>query len=374
MRKRMVEQDVEELARERVRKTFDRYDHVAVHFSGGKDSTCCLHLTLDEARKRGRLPLDVVFFDEEAQCPETIEYMHHVQEMPDVALRWYCLPVKHRNACSRRHPYWYPWAPEDEHKWCRPLPRGALTTLAGFERHAIPECKPLLYPPSMGQVGAILGLRAAESLRRYRGVTQRVYENYISQAHNAAHVYVVKPIYDWTTDDVWTAPQKFGWEYNPAYDVMTKAGMPRHVQRVCPPYGEEPLQNLWMYSVCWPELWAKMSVRVPGAATAGRYCRSPLYAFGAVGRPEGQTWQHLIGLALEKWGEDNARTIAGRIKGFVDLHNKDCPGQPIDDEPHPVSGVGWKMLYTIAIRGDLKNRRNRRLVSTPTPVGEEGRR
>lgn len=370
MYKRMVDQSVLELGAERVAKTYDRFDHVAVHFSGGKDSTVCLELALAEAKKRGRLPLDVVFFDEEAQCPETIEYMTRTQHRDGVALRWLCLPVKHRNACSRRHPYWHPWAPEDRAKWTRDLPPGAITELPGFNRDAIPDCKPLLYPPTLGQVGVILGLRAGESLRRYRIVTQRTYENYISQVPNATHVYAVKPIYDWTTEDVWTYPHQVGCDWNRAYDVMTRAGMPRHVQRVCPPYGEEPLQNLWMYSVCWPELWGKMSTRVPGASTAGRYCRSPVYAFGAVpGRPEGTSWQQLITLALKKWPDDIAAQVAHKIKLFIQIHNADTKGEPLPDDPHPVSGVGWKMLYTIASRGDLKNRRNRKL-ATVDPKAE----
>jgi len=334
---------------------------VASLFSGGKDSTVCLELAYEEAKRRGKLPLDVVFYDEEAQCPETIEYMTRTQKREGIALRWYCIPVKHRNACSRRSPYWNPWAPEDEEKWCRPLPEGAITELEGFDRRTIPECIPLVFPPTLGQVGVIIGLRAAESLRRYRIVTMRVYENYISQAPNAPHVSLVKPIYDWTTTDVWTAPHQLGWDWNRAYDVMTKAGISRHVQRVCPPYGEEPLQNLWMYGRCWPDLWEKMSNRVPGAATAGRYCRSPLFGFGALpARGEGETWQHLITLALQKWEPAIAQAVAARLKAFVELHNKDTGGEPIGDDPHPVSGVGWKLMYTIALRGDLKNRRNRK--------------
>jgi predicted phosphoadenosine phosphosulfate sulfurtransferase len=123
-----------------------------------------------------------------------------------------------------------------------------------------------------------------------------------------------------------------------------------------------------MYSVCWPDLWDVMARRVPGAATAGRYCRSPLYAFSAVAdRPEGETWQHLIRLALEKWPEDIASHIANRIKLFIEAHNRDTNGAPIPDDPSLVSGVGWKFLYTIAVRGDLKNRRTRKLQSKEDP-------
>jgi len=66
--KKTVNKNVLELARGRIQKAFKDFDHIAVMFSGGKDSTACLNLTLEEAHKNGKkfLPLDVIFSDEEA--------------------------------------------------------------------------------------------------------------------------------------------------------------------------------------------------------------------------------------------------------------------------------------------------------------------
>jgi predicted phosphoadenosine phosphosulfate sulfurtransferase len=357
--KKMVDEDVLALGRQRVAHIFDKFDHVAVSFSGGKDSTVCLQLALEEAQKRGRLPLDVVFWDEEALPPECIEYMHRVAVMPGVALRWLCLPVKHRNACSRRSPFWNPWAPEDRDKWCYPLPPQAITELPGFARQTIPESNHLLYDESLGSVGCIVGLRAQESIRRYRAVAHRTHDNYISQDQLAKHVFLCKPIYDWQTADVWTAPRQLGWDYNRCYDTMAKAGIPRHAQRCCPPFGEEPLRGLWMYSQCWPDLWAKMSVRVPGSATAARYCRSPIYGFGEVldvCLPEGVSWQEAIGQALKRWRPEEAKDIAERLQAYIRHHAK-MTTDPLTERPHPKSGVGWGALLNTAVRGDLKLRR-----------------
>jgi len=358
-KKQSVQTDVLTLARERVRTLYDRFDRVAVSFSGGKDSTVALHVTLDEARLRGRLPLEVVFWDEEAIQPETIEYVARVRALADVALRWLCVPVKHRNACSRKHPYWHPWAPEDRAKWCRPLPPGATTELAGFDRQAIPVCNALVFPPSGGQVALVMGIRAAESLRRYRSVAKRVTDNWLAQDTHAKHVVLAKPVYDWTTEDVWTAPRALGWDYNRAYDVMTAAGISRHAQRVCPPYGEEPLRGLWQYAQCWPELWEKMVQRVPGAATAGRYCQSPVYAHGerAESPPEGMTWQQAIAAALQKWPAQQRGAIAARIKQEMGAHvTRNGKGVPIPDAADV--GLSWQFLYMVAVRGDLKVRKS----------------
>ncbi len=362
LKKKNLSQSVYELGLERIRRAYDLFDHVAVSFSGGKDSTVCLHLALEVAAERSRLPLDVIFFDEEAIHPETIKYMRRVSQREDVRLRWLCLPVKHRNACSRKSPYWYPWAYEDRDKWCRELPPEAITELPGFDRQSIPECNSLLYPKSMGSVGAIVGLRAAESLRRYRVVARRVADNFIAQDAHAKHVHLVKPVYDWTTDDVWTAPKLFGWDYNRTYDVFQRTGMSRHQQRVCPPYGEEPLGGLYKYAICWPELWEKMLARVPGAHCAAKYARTPLYAFGGV-----PSWdptddpKKLIERALAHWPEKTRAQITERINVEIRNHYRKTK-EPIPAEHPGETGVTWKYLYMLAVRGDFKGRR------TPTYV------
>ncbi len=357
LKKKPIDRNVYELALERVRRAYELFDHVAVSFSGGKDSTVCLHVALEVAKDLDRLPLDVIFFDEEAIHPETVEYMRRVSLREDVSLRWFCLPVKHRNACSRKSPYWHPWAPEDRHLWCRELPPEAITDVPGFARQPIPELNGLLFSPSLGSVGIILGLRAAESLRRYRVVAHSVADNYISVDPEAQHVHLVKPVYDWTTEDVWTAPNLFGWDYNRTYDVFQRAGVSRHDQRVCPPFGEEPLRGLYQYALCWPGLWDKMVARVPGANTAARYSRSPLYAFSDLpGWDPSDDPKALIERALSRWPAEVRAQITERLNVEIRNHHRKTKA-PIPVEEPGETGVTWKYLYQLAVRGDFKGRR-----------------
>ena len=111
---------------DRINLLYDRFDKVVVSFSGGKDSTVCLNLAMQVARERRRLPLDVYTFDEEVIHPETVEYLQRIACHPDIRFRWYCVPVRHRNACSRRQPYWHPWDPADRHLWVRALTDGMV--------------------------------------------------------------------------------------------------------------------------------------------------------------------------------------------------------------------------------------------------------
>lgn len=364
MRKLEVDTDVLTLAKQRIGVAFDRFDRIAVAFSGGKDSTVVLNLTVDVARERGKLPVEAFFWDEEAIHPDTIEYVQRVSERDDVKLNWLCLPIKHRNACSKRTPWWHCWAPEDREKWVRPLPPTAITELPNFERIPHDEAVRYLFPADGRTVGWLLGIRADESMRRFQSVTARREDNYMSQKAEAPWLTQVKPIYDWTTLDVWTAPKLLGWDHNHAYDVMTKAGIPASRQRVCAPYGEQPLENLWMYRLCWPELWAKMVLRVPGANAAMRYATTPIWGYGTTGRSDGESWEDAISRELQRWEPVTRAEIAKRIASDIRRHQRMFPGEPIPESEPTFDAAGtssrvtWEFLFMVAQRGDTKGRKS----------------
>jgi predicted phosphoadenosine phosphosulfate sulfurtransferase len=362
-KKQDVDENVYELAVRRTRLLFERFDKVAVSFSGGKDSTAVLNIARAAAAEAGRLPLDVYTFDEEAIPPETVEYCARVAALPDIRFHWFCIPVAHRNACSTKEPMWYPWAPEDKHRWVRELPPQAITELAGFNRQPHHHVPPLIFPANCGTVCNLLGIRTQESMTRYQSVaTKSGFECFTIPEGDAKWMSKAYPIYDWTVDDVWRAPQMFGWDWNRAYDVMEAAGVSRNEARCSPPYGEQPIRRLWSYRVCWPELWDKMTARVHGAATAARYANTELYGIGVADAdlPEGKTWQSWTMERLNDLNGKNKGDVAKAIQGALREHqrcygrsNKIAPPLP-DDENDPVSGYCWKLLYPIAAAGGDK--------------------
>lgn len=370
--KRRVVSDktVYELAKERIHTTFDLFDSVSVSFSGGKDSTAVLQMVLEVAQERDELPLHVFFFDEEAIPYQTEEYVRRIAQRPDIDLDWYCLPVQHRNACSRKDIYWYPYAPEVEDKWVRPLPPEAITELDGFPifppeaRLTMPQTDALLFDPQRdGNVAMFMGIRAQESMTRQRAVTQKTKENFIvkyNETTSKGNLWRVYPIYDWRTEDVWTAPAQFGWDYNAAYDVMEMAGLSHPQQRCSPAFGEEPLQKLWTYHHCFPEIWDKMTDRVPGAAAAARYATTELYGFGK--RPEkpfSMSWEDWVSHLIEQWPEPAQRDyVADRIGREMNKHFKKTSDPLAVKASHPLSGMCWDFITSIAMRGDFKTRRS----------------
>jgi predicted phosphoadenosine phosphosulfate sulfurtransferase len=239
------------------------------------------------------------------------------------------------------------------------MPPWGITDIPGFKfGMTIPDAAHLVYGKEHGTVADVRGLRADESLRRYRSVAMKLRDNWIGNPREG-YSYPVSPIYDWTTFDVWVAPRRFDWDYNRTYDIMQKAGMALSDQRVCPPYGEEPLCGLWIYAVCWPELWHKMIRRVPGVATAWRYARTELYGYGKIEKPEGLTWREWTYQLLDLYPQGLRAVIAKNLLALIQEH-KGKTNRPItEDTPDLLTGLSWKFLAMVVNRGDLKGRRSR---------------
>lgn len=378
--RKALDQDVYSLACERVAETFERFDHVYVSFSGGKDSTAVLNVALEvvhsDPRFARHLPLRAVFSDEECIPYQTEEYVRRVAQRDDVTLEWYCLPVQHRNACSREHPYWWPWAPEARELWARPMPPEGITELEGFtvwppdSRPSWPNTSAFIAPPWRGNTAALMGIRAQESPTRKRAVSlpgrERNWLAYVggglagtaSQGNTYGNYWKAYPIYDWVTEDVWTAPALKGWDYNHAYDLMEMAGVTAHGQRCSPAFGEEPMQKLYQYAECFPDVWERMVARVPGVGSAYRYARTELYGYGS--RPEkpvGTTWPEYIAHYLTQHAAAAQGKIAARLKDIIARHYRQTSMPIAPKHPHPDTGVSWDFLLMIAMRGDFKERK-----------------
>lgn len=359
-RKRVYQQaNVYEAALERIRYLYKRFDHIVVSFSGGKDSTAVLNVTVEVAKELCRLPVHTIFVDEEAIHPTTIEYVERVRQRPDVRLDWYCIPVKHRNACSTEQPYWFCWDPAEREKWVRELPPYGITKHPEFVMgDGFQEWMPRIFDNSLGTVCLLTGIRTQESIRRLRVVSTKRNDNYITSRAEYKNTYRAFPIYDWTSEDVWKLIHVKGYDYNRTYDVFNKTKLHGKLltQRVCPPFGEEPLRGLWVYAECWPEMWHKMLNRVPGVATAWRYANTELYGI-AIDKPDDLTWREYTELSIDEEPSEEIRThIKGVITRLVRNHFKKTDDAISDDTPHPITGCSWRAFAQIAVKKDLKGR------------------
>lgn len=361
-KKKQLKTNVYEEACERIRYLYQRFDKIMVSFSGGKDSTAMLLCAIDVATELGRLPVECVFYDEEAIHPPTIDYVKRVAARDDVLMHWYCVPIKHRNACSNESPFWRPWDPECEDKWVRPLPDDVpiITEHERLEPWMSMQDFGVAHFKNTGYC-VIQGLRTQESLRRYRVVAMKQKDNYIASPESG--VYFAYPIYDMSSEDVWTMVKKKGEDYNRTYDILNRTDMYNDLlrQRVCPPYGEEPLRGLYVYAQCFPEMWHKMIDRVPGAATAARYGNTELYMNSKP--PEGVTWRQHVQNIVDTFDGKHKKQVEAALNAAL-RHHKNKTNMPIpEDQSHPVSGLSWAFLVKMATRGDFKGRILQQLAS-----------
>jgi predicted phosphoadenosine phosphosulfate sulfurtransferase len=197
-------------------------------------------------------------------------------------------------------------------------------------------------------------------MTRRRAVRRRKGDNYIipfNEGSSQGNVWKAYPVYDWSTEDVWTAPKLMGWDYNHCYDHMEMMGIPHHSQRCSPPFGEEPLGGLHMWAECFPDVWDKMVERVPGVGAALRYARTELWAYGGLPeKPHGMPWIDFILNYIKKFDPAVQPMIAKRITDSITVHSRKTTLPITVTTRHPVSGVSWNYLLKIAMRGDFKQR------------------
>lgn len=202
--------DCVQAARERMRHVYDTFDEVWVQFSGGKDSTTVLYLAKEIHEERGLGKVNVIFRDEEMVSPTTIAFVEKVRQYPWVNMEWYCLPSGTEVSVLGRREYVLLWSPRRAElgRLVRPMPEWAINaTHFGLDPNKpVPETIDFYtMQGKKGRVAFLTGVRANESMIRYRSCVQKLHENYIVvpfRMKKSVPLRFVKPIYDWITDDV----------------------------------------------------------------------------------------------------------------------------------------------------------------------------
>lgn len=232
-----------EAARGRIRHVYDTFDTVCVQFSGGKDSTAVLLLAKEIHEERGLGPVKVIFRDEEIISPLVIDYVNHIRQQPWVDMEWYCIPQGAEVWVLGRRQSTILWGSKrkEQGRWCREMPPWAITAEHfGLSGDTVPPEIIDYYTlqGKAGNVAFITGVRASESMVRYRSLVQKLHENYIVTPYKSKKgipMKFAKIIYDWQTADVFKfIIEEHGAPYCEYYDRAavtggnTRVGLPLH--------------------------------------------------------------------------------------------------------------------------------------------------
>lgn len=368
--KRYLETSVLDESRKRIAYTFDKFERIAVSFSGGKDSTVMLHLVMDEAIKRGR-KVGVMIEDLEAQYSATIEHMQAIvdQYRDYIDLHWVCLPISLSNAVSNFEPRWKPWDPEKYEVWVRDYPNDEVIKdldFYPFFREGMEfEEFVVLWAQWYAQgepLAVMVGIRADESLNRFRTIVTFEKETFEGKRWTTGvidHVYNVYPIYDWKTRDIWVYHAKFkDKRSNHIYDLMNKAGVPLSQQRLCQPYGADQRKGLWLYHILEPSTWYKLLCRVNGVNSGALYIRENgnVTGYNKIYKPEGHTWESFTKLIFGTMPKVTREHYAARFKTFIEGWQGRGYDVIPDEAPYVLENAhwapSWRRMCKVLLRND----------------------
>lgn len=359
-------------AQDRIHYCFDHFEKVYISFSGGKDSSVTFHLAAQEALRRGRR-LGVLLIDLEAQYQLTIQ---HAEEMCDlyadiIDLHWVCLPIKLRNAVSNYEPVWCAWDPDKRESWVREFPRrkGVITNPAffdffepGMEFEEFIELFAIWYAKG-GSTAALIGIRADESLNRWRTICKWEKATHFGKRWTTEvvdGVFNAYPIYDWHVSDIW----KFhaanpSMPHNQIYDRMHAAGLKPSQMRLCQPYGDDQRRGLWLFHLLEPQTWGKVIARVNGANSGALYVQESgnVTGYGKISLPPGHTWKSFCNLLLSTMPDVTREHYLKRFQAWLrGWHDRGYLNGIPDAAPPELEkkywAPSWRRMCKVLLRND----------------------
>ena len=226
-------ENVYDAALARIRYIFDEFPNIIVAFSGGKDSTVVLELSLMVAKEKNRLPLNVMWLDQEAELQSTVDYCNEVFHRPEVKPYWMQIPFKLFNSSSFFDEWLYCWDDKVKDKWVRPH-----SDISYKENKFGTDRFHDLFVPIYEWIAQdvptaiICGIKANESPARRATLTSNaVYKSVTWSVHAGKH-FRFSPLYDWSNEDIWVAISKNHWKYNTFYDQLFRYGVSINNMRV----------------------------------------------------------------------------------------------------------------------------------------------
>lgn len=307
-------------ARRRVHFLFDEFENIIVSISGGKDSTVCCHLALQEAHRRGR-KIGIFFLDEEVVYQATVEQVRYLMTLyPENTVKyWFQFEFNLTNSNSIEEPQLKCWEASKRKIWMRPKEKDAICRKPwdiaketirnknkGFGYYDVLEN----FVNSRIRTAFILGIRAIESPTRWQAVTKnKCYKNIYWGTKRKNDNYSFYPIYDWGFADVWKYLAENNVRYSRIYDYQFLKRLPSNEMRVSGLITEKSFGAITELPAFEPETYERLCRRLKGARFAFDYGKNKKVMKCQVLPDRFQNWSEYRDFLLETYPYPDKKAI-----------------------------------------------------------------
>lgn len=287
IRQTFLKINVVDATRKRIEWIFDNFDNIVVSISGGKDSTVLAYMTLQEAHKRNR-KVGIFFLDEEVVYQSTIDQVRYIMSLyPENTIKlWYQLEFNLTNATSIDETQFKVWDHEKQDVWLRPKEKDSIKqptwnvnkqTIAnkkkGFGFYDALDNFQLTYE----NTAYLIGLRASESLNRWRAVIKNPgIPNIYWSTKRPQGNFQMYPLYDWNFQDIWRFLYENNIRYSKIYDYQYKKGLGMKDMRVSSLIHERAFKSLVELPEFEPQTYDKLMARTKGIQVGNIYGKDDL--------------------------------------------------------------------------------------------------
>lgn len=231
-----------EAAKKRCAFLLSSFDVVCVSLSGGKDSLVTLEL-MDTVRIEMGIEkkLTVLFYDQELFPDSHVEFLTDIYNSGRFDFHWVCAPINSQKYILGKNLRYIQW--DITREFLRQPPPFAETYFTKAPILEFEVFSTYLYPQFLGKrVVVCTGMRAAESLNRQKAILKATNPEipYLTPGKFKG-LFDCKPIYDWSTKDIFKFFSDFDIKYAPVYDTQLWSN---NQLRVATPFTNEGAKSL----------------------------------------------------------------------------------------------------------------------------------